>query len=60
MKKLFPDAVWGKDFAYRMAPLWSLPCLIVGLFFMIRLYRTWKQLGGDTHYVPPGSNGEIT
>lgn len=60
MKKLFPDAVYGKDFAYRMAPLWSLPCLIVGLIFMILLYRTWKQLGGDTHYVPPGSDGEIT
>jgi maltose/moltooligosaccharide transporter len=60
MKNLFPDAVYGKDFAYRMAPLWSLPCLIVGLIFMILLYRTWKQLGGDTHYVPPGSDGEIT
>jgi MFS family permease len=53
MKRIFPDAVWGKDFAYRMAPLWSLPCLIVGLVFMILLYRTWKQLGGIEHYVPP-------
>jgi maltose/moltooligosaccharide transporter len=53
MKKLFPDAVYGKDFAYRMAPLWTLPCLIVGLVFLILLYRTWKQLGGIEHYVPP-------
>jgi len=53
MKRLFPDDVWGKDFAYRLGPIWSLPCLIVGLVFMILLYRTWKQLGGIQHYVPP-------
>ncbi|MEI8309356.1 MAG: MFS transporter [Verrucomicrobiota bacterium] len=53
MKKVFPDAVWGKDFAYRMAPLWSLPCLIVASVFMFLLYRTWKQIGGVENYVPP-------
>ncbi|MEI6339671.1 MAG: MFS transporter [Verrucomicrobiota bacterium] len=55
MRKLFPDATWGKDFCYRMAPLWSLPFLILGLLLLILLYRSWKELGGLSHYVPPGS-----
>ncbi len=56
MRRVFPDATWGKDFCYRMIPAWSLPCLIMGMFFLVRLYRTWKALGGDAHYVPPGSD----
>jgi len=55
MRQAFPDAIWGKDYCYRMIPAWNLPFLLLGFFFMLRLYRTWKELGGDTGYVPPGS-----
>ncbi|CAN5438814.1 hypothetical protein BH09VER1_BH09VER1_46370 [soil metagenome] len=55
MRKFFPDEKWGADFCYRMIPLWSLPFFALGLVFLVLLYRTWKQLGGVTHYVPPGS-----
>jgi hypothetical protein len=58
MRTLFPDANWGKDFYYRMIPVWTLPFLCLGMFFLVRLYRTWKQLGGDAHYIPPGSDAE--
>lgn len=56
MRKVFPDATWGKDFCYRMIPAWNLPFLGLGLVFLVLLYRTWKELGGDTHYIPPGSD----
>lgn len=60
MRRAFPDAIWGKDYCYRMIPAWNLPFLLLGFFFMLRLYRTWKELGGDTHYVPPDSALETT
>ncbi|MEI8246162.1 MAG: MFS transporter [Lentisphaerota bacterium] len=53
MRKVFPDAAWGKDYCYRMIPTWGLPFLILGMVFLVLLYRTWKQLGGDLNYVPP-------
>jgi hypothetical protein len=53
MRKYFPDDVWGKDFYYRFAPIWPLPFLIIGIFFLFMLYRNWKKLGGDEHYTPP-------
>jgi hypothetical protein len=58
MRHFFPDATWGKDFYYRFAPVWPLPFLILGMIFLILLYREWKKLGGEAHYVPPGS-GDI-
>jgi len=53
MRKVFPDETWGKDYCYRMIPAWSLPFLILGMVFLVLLYRAWKELGGDRHYVPP-------
>jgi len=53
MRRVLPDATWGKDFCYRMAPVWTLPFLILGLMVLFPLYRTWKQLGGIEHYIPP-------
>jgi MFS family permease len=53
MRKVFPDETWGKDFCYRMIPVWSMPFLILGMIFLVMLYRTWKELGGDKDYVPP-------
>ncbi len=60
MRRVFPDKIWGNDFCYRMIPVWGLPFLILGLVFLVLLYRSWKKLGGDNHYVPPGSDGEVT
>ncbi len=53
MRLVFPDDIWGKDYCYRMIPVWGLPFLTMGLVFLVLLYRTWKELGGDKHYVPP-------
>jgi len=53
IRKLFPDATWGKDFCYRFVGLWPIPFLALGLFFLVLLYREWKRLGGIEHYVPP-------
>jgi maltose/moltooligosaccharide transporter len=60
MKRAFPEDTWGKEFYYRMVPVWGLPFLLLGLFFLFKLYRAWKELGGDEHYTPPGSNPEFT
>jgi hypothetical protein len=54
-RALFPDAIWGKDYCYRLIAIWNIPFLCLGLLFMILLYREWKRLGGDTAYVPPDS-----
>jgi hypothetical protein len=58
MRHFFPDATWGKDFYYRFAPVWPIPFLAMGLFLLVLLYREWKKLGGEAHYVPPDS-GDI-
>ncbi len=60
MRRVFPDEAWGKDFCYRMIPAWGFPFLVLGMIFLVLLYRSWQKLGGDTHYVPPGGDGEIT
>jgi hypothetical protein len=39
--------------SYCLIPAWSTFFSIIGLFFMIMLYRSWKRYGGDTHYVAP-------
>jgi MFS family permease len=57
MRKVFPDETWGKDYCYRMIPAWGLPLQILGMIFLVLLYRTWKELGGDKHYVPPSLEG---
>jgi hypothetical protein len=56
MRHFFPDATWGKDFYYRFAPVWPIPFLILGMTFLVLLYREWKKLGGEARYVPPGSD----
>ena len=33
MRNLLPDAVWGKDFCYRMIPAWRLPFLALATLF---------------------------
>lgn len=60
MRDLFPDAVYGKDFCYRMMPCWRLPFLAVALTFLFLLYRQWKKLGGMDHYMAPGFANEAS
>jgi hypothetical protein len=52
MRHLFPDARYGKDFCYRLMPVWRFPFLIGGLICLVMLYKEWKRLGGK-NYVPP-------
>ncbi len=38
---------------YRMIFVWSSAFFALATFMSISLYRHWKRLGGDAHYVPP-------
>jgi maltose/moltooligosaccharide transporter len=55
----------GKERAYLCAPLWQLIFGIPGFYFFLKLYQTWKKLGGDNAYVapvldaPPSSASEV-
>ena len=40
---------------YRMIFVWSSTFFTIATFMAISLYKHWKRLGGDTHYIPPGS-----
>ncbi|MEI8311216.1 MAG: hypothetical protein WCH98_10720 [Verrucomicrobiota bacterium] len=53
MRTLLPDAVWGKDFCYRMIPAWRLPFLALATLFLCLLFREWKRHGGEKNYTPP-------
>jgi len=54
MRDFFPDAVWGKDFCYRMIPAWRMPFLVITMVCLWFLYREWKRQGGEKNYCPPG------
>lgn len=54
MRHLLPDAVYGKDFCYRLIPIWQLPFLISALILLMLMYQEWKRLGGLTDYKVPG------
>jgi maltose/moltooligosaccharide transporter len=45
----------GSDpmFYYRYVPVWMVLFHLLTIFFMLRVYRNWKRLGGDTSYTPP-------
>ena len=43
----------GNDFYYRWIYVWIIVCQAISLFFLLRLYNMWKQLGGDKSYSPP-------
>ena len=51
MRRIFPDAIHGKDFCYRLIPVWSFPLLTLGLVLLVMLYREWRRLGGEA-FVP--------
>lgn len=54
IRVLLPEAIWGKDFCYRFAPVWTFFFFSIGLIFLLLLFREWKRCGGDTAYKPPG------
>ena len=41
----------GKDQAYCYLPVWALIFMLGALYFMLKLYASWKTQGGDVHYV---------
>jgi hypothetical protein len=53
MRRLLPDAVYGRDYCYRMIPAWRMPFLFLGLTFLLLMYREWKLLGGLYEYKVP-------
>ena len=44
---------FGADTAYRLLPLWQFTGYAVMLFFLVKLYHSWQNHGGDVSYVPP-------
>jgi MFS family permease len=58
MRRLYPDAVYGKDFCYRLMPVWRIPLLCVSMTFLFLLVREWKRLGGESSYKVPGFEHE--
>jgi maltose/moltooligosaccharide transporter len=54
MRHVFPDDTWGKDFCYRLMPLWRVPLVVLATVFVWLLIREWKRLGGVKNYTPPG------
>jgi hypothetical protein len=44
---------WDPGRAYFYLPLWSASFQAVAAFFLWRLYRRWKALGGTKGYVAP-------
>lgn len=41
--------------AFRCVYMWSGIFQLIALLFLWKMYTTWKQMGGDSCYVPPGS-----
>ena len=39
--------------AYCLIPAWTLVFCCISLFFMFKLFFSWKRYGGDENYVPP-------
>ncbi len=44
---------YGEKTAYCFIPFWSFVFSTASLFFMYKLYVSWKYYGGDESYVPP-------
>jgi len=38
---------------YKFVPIWTWACYIGALILTLMVYRSWKTMGGDKHYVPP-------
>lgn len=51
MRQLWPDALFGKDFCYRLIPAWTLFFTGLSLFLLALLYKEWRRLGAEA-YIP--------
>jgi len=45
--------LFGEKTAYCLIPAWHFIFSGMSLYFMFRLFRSWKSYGGDESYVPP-------
>ena len=43
----------GKERAYYYIPVWQLCFGIPSFLILLKLYKSWKQHGGDANYKPP-------
>jgi MFS family permease len=43
----------GKDQEYFYMPIWNLAFAVPAFLLLLKFYQSWKQCGGDDHYVPP-------
>lgn len=41
----------GKERAYAFIPVWQLFFYLLMLFFVYKVFKSWKAQGGDEHYV---------
>jgi MFS family permease len=53
IRKVFPDALYGTDFCYRLIPAWTLFFVSLSLILLALLYKEWRRLGGEA-YTPHG------
>ena len=59
MRRVFPDAHYGKDFCYRLIPVWTFPLVSLSLILLVLLYKEWRRLGGEA-YTLHGGNASPT
>lgn len=41
----------GKERAYAFIPVWQLLFFLLMLFFIYKVFKKWKELGGDENYI---------
>ena len=41
------------NYYYGFAPTWTWVLQIISVLLTLKLYKYWKQYGGDEHYTPP-------
>jgi hypothetical protein len=44
---------YGEKTAYACIPFWQFTFSLMTVYFLLRLFRSWKAYGGDASYVPP-------
>ena len=49
MKRIYA----GDEDYYRWMYIWAFVFQVVALGFMLKVYKYWKQYGGDKYYTPP-------
>lgn len=41
------------DYYYRLIFIWQIVFVAIAVYFRVKLYKLWLQLGGDDNYLPP-------